>query len=404
MRKDDMANTLGPHRDIEHHVLERFHKLVYLYAHEGIKNSDGLIDQCTTVVKSRTAPKELIEFLQSLGYNMFHKQKSIAFDKKEDDDHYVDDFLIDNEDDNLKFFKAPNNFCFVFTHLVNEETKTETEKINSYTFNVAGSNSDIADDIQKIFEYCNKIKKQPFKLGEIYTIASSSDGFYFSKMGSEGEEYIKTNYSDDHAEVRDYILEQLNSKKPNGRLNILFGPPGTGKTHFIKSLLGHVESSIFVYIPPHLVPEISNPSFITAIIEQRRCYPNKKVIFVIEDADQVLATRMADNISDINGLLNLTDGFLASSFDIRIIATTNSKIQDLDAAIMRPGRLCVKLNFGTLNKEQAALCYKNITDGQDLAVISNKNEYTLAELYALAAESKAPAIAASEGNRKSFGF
>lgn len=400
---DEEDRVLFANRLVDDATLERKHGMVYLYAARGVLDTDKLVEQHNITVTTNEGVSKVLDFLKSLGYESFHVDGMTALDKEEDDDDDI--YAVSKKGrDYYKFYKQPNSYCFVGFYRRPKKDGQEESSVH-VSLGFAGSNEDIKEDISKAHAFCKSIKKDPLKTGEIYTIATSGEGYYFSKMGEEGEEYIKTNYTEEHNEVRSYILEQLRTKKPNGRLNIFFGPPGTGKTHFIKSLLGHVESSIFVYIPPHLVPQISNPAFITAVIEYRNNYPNKKIIFVLEDADQVLATRMSDNICDINGLLNLTDGFLASSFDIRIIATTNSKAEDIDSAIIRPGRLCTKLNFGPLNKEQSEVCFANLTEGKSLQEVSNKNQHTLAEIYALVAESKVPAVSiVSDRNKKSFGF
>lgn len=391
------------HKEVLHSTLSNSYGFVYVYAHEGAKGTNDLIVQRTISIETNNDINEIETFLYSLGYETFHYKKEINLNDKEQTIAYYSD---DEGDVVIRMHKSPNSFCFLNVYY----PPKKDEDINSNTasirlqLNIAGSSPDIVQDIEKIVVFLGNIKFIPKKIGEIYTIVSNSDGLYFSRMGSEGEDYIKSNYSADHASAREYILEQLRAKKPNGRLNVFFGPPGTGKTHFIKSLLGHVDSSIFVYVPPHLIPQISDPSFVTAIIQRRESYPNEKIIFVLEDADQVLATRMVDNISDINGLLNLTDGFLASSFDIRIIATTNSKAEDIDPAILRPGRLCAKLNFSYLNREDAENCYRNLTNGKELSEVSSKQEMTLAEIYSLALEVNAPSILSNSKKTKSFGF
>lgn len=391
------------HKEVPHNTLSNCYGFVYVYAHEGAKGTNDLIVQRTISVETNSDVNDIEAFLCSLGYETFHYKKDINFDEKEQTiNYYVDDEGVAI----IRMHKSPNSFCFfnIYCPPKKDEDVDDNTASLKLALHIAGSSPDILQDIEKIVSFLEKIKFIPKKIGEIYTIGSNSNGLYFSKMGSEGEDYIKSNYSADHASAREYILQQLRAKKPNGRLNVFFGPPGTGKTHFIKSLLGHVDSSIFVYVPPHLVPQISNPSFVTAIIERREAYPNEKIIFVLEDADQVLATRMADNMSDINGLLNLTDGFLASSFDIRIIATTNSKAEDIDPAILRPGRLCAKLNFSHLNREEAENCYRNLTNGKELSEVSSKQEMTLAEIYSLAVEVNTPGILSNSKKTKSFGF
>jgi len=396
----------GGHRPIHGNIIARNYGASYAYASTELIGTSEPIESISLNFVTEKPLTEVSDFLSSLGFNKIHAATELDLTAKADEDEQIVSLRYleqDSASNRIRFFKAPNSFCFM--NIYNgPKTKHSTKKTLQLSIDLSASGPSVILDQEAIVAFAKESQQKPIAVGEIHTIASSNDGFYFRKMGHEGEEYIVSNYSEEHALARNYILEQLSSPNPNGRLSILFGPPGTGKTHFIKSLLGHVPSSIFVYIPPHLVPDISNPGFVSAIMDQRASYPDKKIILVIEDADQVLATRMADNISDINGLLNLTDGFLSSSFDIRIIATTNSKIQDLDAAILRPGRLCVKLNFGSLTQDLATKCFAELTSGGSLRDISNKPEYTLAEVYELAAQTKAPAVSVLGNHKKSFGF
>lgn len=396
----------GGHRPIHGNVIARNYGVAYAYAATELIGTSEPIESISLNFVTEKSLTDVSDFLSSLGFNKLHVATDLDLTVKPDEEDDPPDFRYFDRSEGsnrLRMFKAPNSFCFI--NIYNSpKTKHCPKKTLQFAVDLVASGPSAILDQEAIVAFAKESQQKRIAVGEIHTIASSNDGFYFRKMGHEGEEYIASNYSEEHTLARNYILDQLSSPNPNGRLSILFGPPGTGKTHFIKSLLGHVPSSIFVYIPPHLVPDISNPGFVSAIMDQRASHPDKKIILVIEDADQVLSTRMADNMSDINGLLNLTDGFLASSFDIRIIATTNSKVQDLDAAIMRPGRLCVKMNFGLLTQEQAAKCFDGLTSGGRLCDISNKPEYTLAEVYELAAQTHAPAVSVLGNKKKSFGF
>jgi ATP-dependent 26S proteasome regulatory subunit len=103
---------------------------------------------------------------------------------------------------------------------------------------------------------------------------------------------------------------------------------------------------------------------------------------IIEDADNMLVNRKRGDLVALSDLLNIGDGLIGSMLNLRVIATTNSKIADLDEAIKRPGRLCTHMHFDALPSEQADLIYKRLTGN----VLEGDKARTLAEIYRLARE------------------
>lgn len=302
---------------------------------------------------------EIYDFLLSeLGCRKIFLEKYFLGEKKKNT------FIVQKE----VFFADPFFYCIL--------TPRDQYGVVGMQMYAVGDNS----KIEKVSRYLEKHFVPKVEKGSIYSLAQNGSQLYFQEIGEQKEEFVKSNYSEEICDLRDYMLEELNKEKPNGRLNILLGPPGLGKTMFIKSLITEVHDSIFVYIPPHMIPSISGPNIIGAITSYKNYNRDKKIVFVLEDADQVLAKRMGDNIADINGLLNLSDGFLASCFDIRIIATSNTKKNEIDDAIMRPGRLCAMLEFEPLNKQKAIECLQNIAPKQKFE-LEDKDAYSLAEIY-----------------------
>ena len=54
------------------------------------------------------------------------------------------------------------------------------------------------------------------------------------------------------------------------------------------------------------------------------------------------------------------DGIMGAMLDARIVATTNAQTEDLDPAIVRPGRLCRRIDIGELCYEQACEVYERL--------------------------------------------
>ena len=88
---------------------------------------------------------------------------------------------------------------------------------------------------------------------------------------------------------------------------------------------------------------------------ERRRIPT---VLIIEDADEVLASRGLDNLAAISSILNLADGILGRALDVRVIATSNIKIKEVDKALLRDGRLCRSHDFTELSAEQSQAIYE----------------------------------------------
>ena len=75
---------------------------------------------------------------------------------------------------------------------------------------------------------------------------------------------------------------------------------------------------------------------------------NRNSILVIEDAEELILSREDKSNSKLSFLLNLTDGLLADSLGIQIIATFNTDIVNIDSALLRKGRLTCIYEFKPL--------------------------------------------------------
>lgn len=233
----------------------------------------------------------------------------------------------------------------------------------------------------------------------VFSITQSGSDLSITSVGAAPSPLIVDNYHTEVIEDVNYVLDVFKKPNPSGRICILSGEPGTGKTHLIRSLLSQVEA-LFVIVPSNLISSLDSPSFLPMLLNAKNQY-EQPIILIIEDGDACLVPRKSDNISTIASLLNLSDGILGSIIDIRIIISTNAEIREVDEAIKRPGRLCRQIHVGPLPYDQANKVYQRLT-GDSNAKIAYRKLYTLAEIYYMA---NSDTVATAEvKTKKAIGF
>lgn len=276
------------------------------------------------------------------------------------------------------------------------DEEEEADRVLNITINA--TNKEIFDRMVTAFKAMDKPVKE--NGGKIYVLTSSGGGLNVQTIGVAASELEVGNYNDDVIRDSKYIIDNLQAKDPNGRIVLLDGPPGTGKTFFTRALLKSIPKASFLLIPSNMVDSLADPSFMDFFIRYKHVLLSPTIL-LIEDADRCLAPRAADNISVISTLLNMTDGIIGHLLDIRILATTNCKSDEIDSAILRPGRLLKHTHIGSLDNDKAAAVYKRLT-GQDATF----NKATLAEVYhkAKLTNDNAPDIQLSDVRPRRVGF
>jgi hypothetical protein len=213
---------------------------------------------------------------------------------------------------------------------------------------------------------------------KVFVLTSSPEGISISSIGSINCPLIRENYPENILNDYDCVVNAFNSPDPFGRLVIISGPAGTGKTYAVKGMITEFKNSTVVMLPPKMVSELDGPTLITTLMRHRK-KKNSPLVLIIEDADSCIAPRACDNISSVHSLLNNTDGILGDLLDLRVIATTNQPKTEVDDALLRPGRLCKIMDIGKLSAEDATAVYRRLTKKEDFVYEDDK---TLAEVYA----------------------
>ena len=165
-----------------------------------------------------------------------------------------------------------------------------------------------------------------------------------------------------------------------GGITILDGPPGTGKSTLITQLMRRLaDTHVFYVLPVGQHSTLSRPELVTFWQEQNTLHPKHVKVVVMEDAEKILLQRRTDNNEAVSALLNIADGLMGQMLRVHVLCTLNQDMDQIDPAILRPGRLRGYRHVGLLTRETAVRLAVN----QKLPFVPDplREFYTLAEVF-----------------------
>lgn len=158
-----------------------------------------------------------------------------------------------------------------------------------------------------------------------------------------------------------------NFMKSNASILLLIGPPGTGKTTFIRGFLQHTNSSAVV-------------TYDASILEKDYVFANfiegDKSVMVMEDADMFLKSRKEGNTM-MHKFLNVGDGLVTTRNKKMIFSTNLPSIKDIDPALVRPGRCYDILHFGELNQAEA----EKLATKAGVTIEGTRSKWSIADVF-----------------------
>ena len=139
-----------------------------------------------------------------------------------------------------------------------------------------------------------------------------------------------------------YFEDYLDSDAP---LLFLSGPPGTGKTSFLRSMMCKLKLSTYVGYDIKLFE--NDEMFISFITSDH------VALLVMEDAETLVLPRDKGGNNMMSRFLNVSDGLIKFPNKKIIFTTNESNFEQIDQALVRPGRCYDFVEFRKLTPDEA---------------------------------------------------
>ena len=198
---------------------------------------------------------------------------------------------------------------------------------------------------------------------------------------------IEDNYSSEIVESTNKLVDLVKSQRFVGKIIVLQGDPGSGKSYWIKSFMREIKESNF-----HPVIVLEADKFFSSIatyyeVLDKFAEDRKNLVFIFEDSGRFFdRNAQMEKGNMVSVMLNITDGLISSGRRDLFLFSFNQDLGTLDKALIRDGRCLGRLKFGLFDKNKARdwLVVKSKELGIEYEFESGlKDNMSLAELYML---------------------
>lgn len=316
----------------------------YLYYKEDLKFDTYFLtrEKCT-------------EIFGNVDVRICDQDKIYSTSKAEEDDY--------DWDENSNSFKKKDHPEVLIVH----HDEKWILAIDDCTIRVYSYKFDYKELVQSVLKWLPQQEKQS-KTASIDLVAFDNHYYTINSKIKKTIVDFDTHYNDDIKIMHKELLAFLNERESG--LAVIHGAAGTGKTFYIKHLLSSLDKQ-FILVTNSIAAHMAEPEFIAFMME------NKDSIFILEDCEQILMAREENRFGGaISNILNMSDGLMSDIFNIKFICTFNTDINNIDEALLRPGRCFVNYEFKPLEARKANKLLESLGHK-----IDNSRDMTLAEIY-----------------------
>lgn len=329
---------------------------------EKVKYKTGIIKTDTKIGNKSKKEHNIAIYdtssLKKLEFMAFHENERFYCENTSDYDGDLDESIVysagradsDNIFTSVEFYDSIIKYRYVSIG----NPKGLSSCIDTYRkIDIICETQDVLD---KLMIECYKFKFYSRSESKI-NIFKWYDGYWDKYSTTEKRSldtiYLEQNIKDKVVnDVKQFTKNKEKYKKfgiPYKRNYLFSGLPGTGKTSFITSIASELGYSLYL-IP--FINGLNDNSFTEAI----KNIPDKSIL-LMEDVDILFKKRDKSSTGmSFSGMINVLDG-LTKKTGLLTFLTTNF-IEELDDALIRPGRIDLHIKFTYIVDEQKRMMCK----------------------------------------------